>query len=69
MTTPAFGGARWQTSTRTTGGGACVEVAQAHNAIGVRDTKLGSRSPILAFDQGEWSFFLEAIKRGEADLS
>ena len=72
MTMPNFVGAHWQKSSRTggdDGGQACVEVAQAHNIIGVRDTKLGTQSPILAFNCKEWGFFLTAIKHGEADFS
>ncbi|MFI7121997.1 DUF397 domain-containing protein [Amycolatopsis sp. NPDC049868] len=36
--------------------------------IGVRDTKLGAASPILAFDPTEWAAFVRGAKDGEFDM-
>ncbi|MGW4529157.1 DUF397 domain-containing protein [Amycolatopsis sp. NPDC004378] len=46
----------------------CVEVGSVPGLVGVRDTKLGAASPILAFDPTEWDAFLRGIKDGEFDL-
>ncbi|MGW4399097.1 DUF397 domain-containing protein [Amycolatopsis nivea] len=48
--------------------GNCVEVNLAeHGLVGVRDSKIGSSSPVLVFDRGEWTRFVEAVRRGEFD--
>ncbi|WP_019852635.1 DUF397 domain-containing protein [Actinopolyspora mortivallis] len=62
MTAPDFSQARWRKSTRSNGSGACVDVGIAPSAAGVRDTKLGEDSPILAFTRSQWSSFLTTIK-------
>ena len=46
----------------------CVEVATVPGLVGVRDTKLGAISPILAFTEPEWAAFLAGVKAGEFDL-
>jgi hypothetical protein len=46
----------------------CVEVATVPGMVGVRDTKLGPDSPILAFTEAEWRAFLAGVKVGEFDL-
>jgi hypothetical protein len=47
--------------------GGCVEVATVPGYIGVRDTKLGASSPVLAFTPHEWAAFLAGVRAGEFD--
>jgi hypothetical protein len=47
--------------------GGCVEVATVPGYIGVRDTKLGAASPVLAFTPTEWKAFLAGVRAGEFD--
>ncbi len=49
-------------------GGNCVEVAAVPGIVGVRDSKLGADSPILAVTSAEWSTFVNAVKAGRFDL-
>lgn len=46
------------------GGGSCVEVGQAPDAVLIRDTKQAGRDDrtVLAFDVGTWAGFLATIK-------
>ncbi|MCA1226104.1 DUF397 domain-containing protein [Saccharopolyspora sp. 6M] len=60
-----FGPARWRKSSYSTGnGGICVEVATVAAGTGIRDSKLGADSPILAFEHGAFDDFLGAVKGG-----
>lgn len=60
-------GARWFTSTRTSGGKECVEVAFLDEGfVGVRDSKNRTR-PALVFTPGEWRAFVDGAKDGEFD--
>jgi hypothetical protein len=45
--------------------GGCVEVASIRGFVGVRDTKLGAGSPVLAFRIAEWDAFLRGVREGE----
>ncbi|MGH3869967.1 MAG: DUF397 domain-containing protein [Pseudonocardiaceae bacterium] len=47
----------------------CLEVGSVAGLVGVRDTKLGAASPILAFTPTEWDAFLVDIKYHEFTLS
>jgi hypothetical protein len=47
--------------------GGCVEVATIPGYYGVRDTKLGGSSPVLAFTPIEWQAFLAGVRAGEFD--
>ncbi len=59
----------WHKSTRSEGQNGCLEVTtEVTGWIGVRDTKLGARSPILAFTTVEWTAMLAAAKNKEFDL-
>ncbi|AHH15626.1 hypothetical protein NONO_c08190 [Nocardia nova SH22a] len=59
--------AQWFTSTRTSGGRECVEVAFLEGGlVGVRDSKDRSRPP-LVFSPGEWQAFIGGAKGGEFD--
>jgi hypothetical protein len=44
----------------------CVEVANAGDLIGVRDSK-NITGPALAFTKGEWTAFVAGVKAGEFD--
>lgn len=53
----------WRKSSHSGGAnGGCVEVGTVPGLVGVRDTKLGAASPVLAFGAGEWAAFLAAVK-------
>ncbi|MBA8823869.1 hypothetical protein FHX42_001198 [Saccharopolyspora lacisalsi] len=38
------------------------------SATGVRDTKLGEVSPVLAFTRTQWSSFLQRVQDGCLDV-
>ncbi|MGV9336767.1 DUF397 domain-containing protein [Nocardia sp. NPDC003726] len=62
-------GARWFTSTRTSGGKDCVEVAHlAGGMVGVRDSK-NPTGPALVFAPGDWDAFTAGVAGGEFDRS
>ncbi|GAA2944102.1 DUF397 domain-containing protein [Kitasatospora cinereorecta] len=57
-------GLRWfKSSYSGSGGGDCVEVADGHGAVYVRDSKATSGGPMLRVGRGEWTAFL-ALARG-----
>jgi hypothetical protein len=59
--------AKWFTSSRTSAGRECVEVAYlAGGLVGVRDSKDRTRPP-LVFTSGEWQAFIGGAKDGEFD--
>jgi hypothetical protein len=45
--------------------GGCVEVGTVPGLVGVRDTKQGDASPILAFTPPVWAAFLAGVRAGE----
>lgn len=53
----------WQKSLAS-GGGACVEVACAHQHVWVRDSR-DCLGPILSFTRKEWAAFLTSVQGGE----
>ncbi|MBV9314541.1 MAG: DUF397 domain-containing protein [Pseudonocardia sp.] len=56
----------WQKASYSQADNECVEITRdLPGWIGVRDSKLGPDSPILAFTQGEWTAFLRAAIEGE----
>ncbi|MEV6234909.1 DUF397 domain-containing protein [Saccharopolyspora shandongensis] len=59
--------AAWCKSSYSGNSGNCVEVGVAPGARGVRDSKLGESSPVLAFSDGAWAAFLGEIKAGRLD--
>jgi hypothetical protein len=48
----------WRKSSYSQGQDTCVEVGSVGAVVGVRDTKLGAESPILAFGPDSWAAFL-----------
>jgi hypothetical protein len=59
-------GARWLTSSRSNGGGDCVEVAFLDRGeVAVRDTKDGGAGPVLRFTRTEWAAFIDGARDGE----
>lgn len=42
----------------------CIEVATAPDVTGLRDSKLGDSSPVLAVDKATFAAFLGAAKNG-----
>ncbi len=62
--------APWRKSSRSNNGAAnCVECASLFGTgVGVRDSKLGEGSPVLAFERVDWSRFLASVKDGSFDL-
>lgn len=49
----------WQKSSyNNPNGNSCVEITFDADAVGVRDSKLGDASPVLAFTAAQWRAFL-----------
>ncbi len=52
---------RYKKSTRSGSNGNCVEVALRQGRVVVRDTK-DPDGPVLGFEQGDWTAFVENVK-------
>ncbi|MEG8184507.1 DUF397 domain-containing protein [Nocardia terpenica] len=62
-------GAQWFTSSRTSAGKECVEIAFVEDGfVGLRDSNNRTR-PALVFTPGEWRAFIAGAKDGEFDQS
>jgi Domain of unknown function (DUF397) len=59
--------AHWRTSSRSSGNGACVEVADLPQAIAVRDSK-DPDGPNLVFTRADWREFMSAVTEGRGDF-
>ncbi|MER8000910.1 DUF397 domain-containing protein [Streptomyces sp. NPDC095613] len=56
---------RWRKSTYSGGSnGDCLEVADGHPTVPVRDSK-NARGPVLVFGADGWSSFVSAVRRGD----
>ncbi|SNS48970.1 DUF397 domain-containing protein [Actinomadura mexicana] len=68
MNLPNPTGLQWRKASRSDHhGGACIEVASAAPAVGVRDSK-DPDGPILIFAATEWRTFVRRVKDREHDL-
>lgn len=54
--------ASWRKSTHSGYNGNCVEAGHGPCVVGVRDSQLGDRSPVLEFSAGTWAAFVAALK-------
>jgi hypothetical protein len=58
----------WRKSSYSGGsGGNCVEVADHHHHVMVRDTKQNATGPTLRFTPAAWRRFAEQVKQSLAD--
>ena len=57
----------WRKARRSTGNGACVEVADTGHVVAVRDSK-NPQGAILTYTTAEWRSFLDDAKRGTFDI-
>ncbi|MGH3684265.1 MAG: DUF397 domain-containing protein [Pseudonocardiaceae bacterium] len=64
MSTTSFQDRAWFTSSYTNGGqNNCVEVnCSLAGHVGVRDSKLGTTSPVLAFPTPQWASLLATLR-------
>ncbi|GAB3271893.1 DUF397 domain-containing protein [Kineosporia babensis] len=65
MTSPADTG--WIKATASNDGGDCVEMRSAEGYVQVRDSKLGTTSPIHTLTRSGFATWLEGAKNGEFD--
>lgn len=56
----------WRKAKRSTGNGACVEVAPAGGGFAVRDSK-DRGGPVLTYSAGAWREFVGRAKNGHFD--
>jgi hypothetical protein len=57
---------RWFTSSRSSGNGACVEVARMAAAVMIRDSK-DPYGPTISVDPGCWRSFIGSVQQGLFD--
>ncbi len=57
----------WHKSSYSNSTGGCVEVAEARQTVGVRDSKQHGTGPVLAFGAAAWQAFLAQVKAGRFD--
>ncbi|MFF2377110.1 DUF397 domain-containing protein [Streptomyces xiamenensis] len=58
---------RWFTSSYSSNGGQCVEVAPnlaaSQGVIPIRDSKLQDHGPVVTYSTTAWSAFVDSLKR------
>ena len=54
--------ARWRKSSWSQSNGHCAEARTVVGVVQVRDSKLGTSSPVLVFTPAEWAAFTAKIK-------
>ncbi|SCE97592.1 DUF397 domain-containing protein [Micromonospora chokoriensis] len=64
MTSADLSRAQWKKSTRSSGNGQCVEVADLADAVALRDSK-DPTGPALLFRREGWTSFLTSAKQGQ----
>ncbi|MGH3718058.1 MAG: DUF397 domain-containing protein [Pseudonocardiaceae bacterium] len=69
MSTPSFQEKAWYTSSYSNGGqNDCVEVNYTlAGHVGVRDSKLGTTSPVLAIPTPQWTHIITAVQDDTLD--
>lgn len=69
MSTASFQERAWYTSSYTNGGqNTCVEVNHSlAGHVGVRDSRLGTDSPVLAVPAAQWACIIAAVQDGTLD--
>lgn len=55
----------WRKSSYSDGTGNCVEVAGVNGLVAIRDTKQGSRGPLLEFTKATWRLFVAITKSNQ----
>ncbi|MEU1604030.1 DUF397 domain-containing protein [Micromonospora matsumotoense] len=63
MTSVDLSRAQWKKSTRSSGNGQCVEVADLADEVALRDGK-DPTGPALLFRRKDWTSFLVGTKNG-----
>jgi hypothetical protein len=53
---------RWRKSSYSGNGGNCVEVADQHSRVLVRDTKQAGRGPVLSVSPADWRRLVDRVK-------
>ncbi|GAA0284331.1 hypothetical protein GCM10009527_095500 [Actinomadura nitritigenes] len=68
MTESAPSVPNWRKATASQGSQGCVELARAHGAVGIRDSK-DPDGPKLFIDRDAWRELAGRFGRGEFDIS
>jgi hypothetical protein len=59
---------KWRKSTRSGGEGHCVEVANVHTAVAVRDSK-DPDGPKVILTRTGWRALADSVKSGDYDIA
>jgi hypothetical protein len=68
MNRPDLSRVRWRKARRSSGNGACVEIAGLRDVAAVRDSKAPA-SGVLLLSAGQWRALLVDVREGRHDLS